>query len=63
MKLIKKLTAVTAMALFITGTSTVVNAVPLLITTLDLNAFPPYGDDTVQTEINKAIAAWNLAPS
>jgi len=35
------------------------SATPVLITTLDLNDFPSYGDGNVQIEINQAIAEWN----
>ena len=35
-------------------------ATPILITELNLAAFPPYGDGTDQTAINAAIGAYNL---
>jgi hypothetical protein len=33
---------------------------PVLITTLNIGAFPPYGDSTVQTGITNAITSWNV---
>jgi hypothetical protein len=38
-----------------------VKADPVLITTLNLGSFPPYGDGTVQSGITAAITAWNVA--
>lgn len=37
-------------------------AAPILITELNLGEFPEYGDAHVQSEINKAIVAYNLKP-
>lgn len=61
MRILAKLLSLTGLALLSAGIVTDAKAVPTLITTLDLAAFPPYGDGTVQTEINDAITAWNAA--
>jgi hypothetical protein len=43
------------------GCMTAANAVPILITGLDITQFPSFADDNVQTGVNAGIAAWNAA--